>query len=145
MLMADFGRLSNGGAMAPIGRGVWVTSVSARLRFFGRETLVVCIVRSRRAWSRCRTSTQLSKLSCLISDDRVHCPKSSLSSLLITCSVSSSSSFVRIIAQTLARSSTLYLKAGLEVQTFDRQWCLAVFISVCASDLSRWALWFFCE
>ena len=49
--MADFCRLSNGGAMAPTGSGVRAMTVSARLRFFGSGTLVVHIVLSRRAWS----------------------------------------------------------------------------------------------
>ena len=74
MLMTDFWRLSNGGAIAPagcrrFGSGARAITVSARLRFFGGGTLVVRIVWSWRAWSRCRTSCWLSKSSSSISDD----------------------------------------------------------------------------
>jgi len=56
MLMVDYWRLSNGGAMAPagcrrFGSEVRAMTVSARLRFFGGGTLVVHIVLSRHAWS----------------------------------------------------------------------------------------------
>jgi len=56
MLMADFGRLINGDAMAlmgcrTFGSGVWAMTVSAQLHFFGSGTLVVRIVLSQRAWS----------------------------------------------------------------------------------------------
>jgi len=49
MLMADFWRLSNRGAMAPtgchrVGRGVRAMTVLARLCVFGSRTLVVRIV-----------------------------------------------------------------------------------------------------
>jgi len=61
MLMVDFWRLSNGGAMAPAGcrryaSEVCEITVSGQLHFFGSVTLVVRIVLSRRAYCRCRTS-----------------------------------------------------------------------------------------
>jgi len=112
MLMTDFWSLSNGGAIAPaecrrFGCVARVTTVSARLRFFGSGTLVVCIVLSWHAWSRCRTSCRMSKLSSSILDDKVDYPGSSLLSLLISRSVSSSSCFIRIRPWTLAISNTI--------------------------------------
>jgi len=57
MLMADSACLSNGGAMAPagchrVGSEVRAVPVSARLRFHGSGTFVVCVDLSRRALSR---------------------------------------------------------------------------------------------
>jgi len=108
MLMVNFWRLSNGGAMAPagchrFGSEVRVMTVSARFRFFGRGTSVVHIILSRRAWSRCRTSSWMSKLSSSISEDKVDYPASSLSSSLISSwSVWSSSWFIWIRARTFS-------------------------------------------
>jgi hypothetical protein len=65
--------------MAPTGSGVRAMTVSAQLRFFGSGTVVVGIVISRRARSRYRTSSQWSKSSSSISDEKVHYPRSSLS------------------------------------------------------------------
>jgi len=81
MLMVDFWRLSNGGAMAlagcrRFGSEVWAMTVSAWLRFFGGGTLVVCIVFLWRAWSRCRASCWFSKSSSSISDEKVDSPRS---------------------------------------------------------------------
>jgi hypothetical protein len=72
--MADFWRLLYGGAMALTESGVWAMTVLAQLHFFGSGILVVRIVSSRRAWSSCRTSCQLSKLSSSILDDKVDLP-----------------------------------------------------------------------
>jgi len=107
MLMADLWRLSNGGTMAAnecrrFGSRVQAMTVSARLPCFGSGTLVVRNVSSRRAWSGCRTSCQISNSSCSISDDRVDTPAASLWWLLISQSVLSSSSFIWTVAQTLA-------------------------------------------
>jgi hypothetical protein len=112
MLMVDFCRLSNGGAMAPagcrrFGSEVQAMTVSAWLCFFGGETLVVLIVLSWCAWSRCRTSWWLSKSSSSISDDKVDSQRSSHSFWLISRAVSSSSCFIRIIARTLAISNAI--------------------------------------
>jgi len=112
MLMTDFWRLNNGGAITQagccrFGSGALPMTVSARLCFFGGCTLVVRIVLSRRAWSRWRTSCRMSKSSSSISDDKVNCPGSSLSPLLISRSVSSSYYFIKIIARTLAISNTI--------------------------------------
>jgi len=112
MLMTDFWRLSNGGVITPagchrFGSKVRVMTVPAQLRFFGSGTLVVRIVLSQCAWSRCRTSCWMLKYSSSISDDKVDSPGCSLSSLLITWSVSSSSCLIRIIAWTLAITNTI--------------------------------------
>jgi len=112
VLMVDFSRLSNGGAMDPagcrrFGSEVCAMTVSAWLCFFGTGTLVVRIVLSQQAWSRCRTSCQLSKSCSSISDDKVDSRGSSLSFSLISQSLLSSSCFIRIIARTLAISNTI--------------------------------------
>ena len=112
MLMVDFWCLSNGGAMAPtachrFGSGVQAMSVSAQLRFYGRATCVVCIVLLRHAWSRCRSSCRMSKLSSSIGDNQVHSTGSSLSSLLISRSVWLLSCFIKFIAQTFAITNTI--------------------------------------
>jgi len=112
MLMDDFWHLSNRGAMAPagcrrFGSEVWAMAVSARLHFYSSGTLVVCLVSSRRAWSRCRTSCWLTKSSSSISVEKVDYPRSSLLFSLIYRSVSLSSYFIRIIARTLAISNTI--------------------------------------
>jgi hypothetical protein len=56
--MVDYWCLSNSGAMAlagcrRFGSEVRATTVSAWPRLFGSGTIVLCIVLSRRAWSRC--------------------------------------------------------------------------------------------
>ena len=81
-------------------------TVSARFSFFGGGTLVVPIVLSRRAWSRCRTTCWLSKSSSSLSDDKVDSRRSSRSFSLISRSVSVSSCFIRLIARTLHQRKT---------------------------------------
>jgi len=70
--------------MAPTGccrfrSGVRVMTASARLHFCDSGTLVVYLVLSRHIWSRYMTSCRMSKLSSLISDEKVETPGSSVS------------------------------------------------------------------
>jgi hypothetical protein len=77
------------------GSDVRAMMICAQLWFFGSGTLVVCIILSRRARPRCRTSCGLSKLSSSISEDKVDSPWSSLSILLISRSVLSPFCIIR--------------------------------------------------
>jgi hypothetical protein len=83
-----------------IGREVHAVRVSARCVFVASGTLVVRIVVSQGAWSRCMTSCCLNKFSSLISDDKVDTPAASHSFSLISRSVSSSSYLIRTIPRT---------------------------------------------
>jgi len=112
MLMVDVWHLSNGGTMAQAGcrrcgSEVHAMTVSAWLHSFSSGTLVVCIVLSRHAWSRCRTSYWCSQLSSSILDDKVDSPGSSLSQSLISRSGSSPSYFIQIRARTVPISNIL--------------------------------------
>jgi len=80
MLVDHFWHLSTGSTMGlticcTFGNWVRALVVLAWLGVFSSGTLVVPIVISRRAWSRCRSSCPLSKWSSLISDIKVDYPE----------------------------------------------------------------------